>query len=236
MKGRRARRRRRARRKALSQSVSPGGGGRRSHPPQDTLGPRAHVSFPCGPLPSSLSQSEDQARPEGEGPGSAQGGPAAAEPRVQGQASGERRRQRGGAGRGEVPAPQGGRVTGRPFLLPGPRPVGCFQTPNAQTRLSVTERGTQTQVRAALEPVLLEPLGIWGSDRASLLPTRPTQFPLHSPRPTAGGGRQGAGDALRETVPAPPVLWYPHHPVLPRPLLVAPSWPVSAGFRTVVVG
>ena len=92
MKGRRARRRRRARRKAPSQSVSsPGGGAGRSHPPQDTLGPCAHVSFPSGPLPSSLSQSKDQARPEGEGPGSAQGGPAAAEPWVQSQAGGERR-------------------------------------------------------------------------------------------------------------------------------------------------
>lgn len=40
--------------------------------------------------PSSLGQSEDQAWPEREGPGSAQGGPAAAEPWVQGQAGGER--------------------------------------------------------------------------------------------------------------------------------------------------
>uniref|UniRef100_A0A8C9DWS3 Bromo domain-containing protein n=1 Tax=Phocoena sinus TaxID=42100 RepID=A0A8C9DWS3_PHOSS len=54
---------------------------------------RAHIFFPPGAHPSSLGQSEDQAGPEGEGPGPAQGWPAAAEPWLPGQAGGERRRQ-----------------------------------------------------------------------------------------------------------------------------------------------
>lgn len=48
------------------------------------------LSDPC---PSPLGQSEDQARPEGEGTGQAEGGPAATEPRIPGQTGGERRRQ-----------------------------------------------------------------------------------------------------------------------------------------------
>lgn len=54
---------------------------------------QAHVClFPplSGPHPSPLGQSEDQARPEREGTGPAEGEPAAAEPRFASQAGGER--------------------------------------------------------------------------------------------------------------------------------------------------
>ena len=67
--------------------------------------------------------------------------------------------------------------------------MGCFQTPNPQTRLSVTERGTQTQVRAALEPVLLEPLGVGfrqGIPPPHPAPTVPTAQP-QADREGAGG-------------------------------------------------
>lgn len=76
-----------------------GSGGRGARPLEGTRGrtapsspalSRAHACLlslsPCSPL----GQGEDQARPEGEGAGPAEGGPAAAEPRVPGQAGGER--------------------------------------------------------------------------------------------------------------------------------------------------
>lgn len=171
--------------------------------PQDTLGPRAHVSFPSGPLPSSLSQSEDQAWPEGEGPGSAQGGPAAAEPWVQGQASGERRRQRGGAGGGEVPAPRGGQVTGVYSSCQVLDLWDVFRPP-------IHRRGSVLQ-SVGLKPKSVQPWNqcSWshwasGSDRASLLPTRPPQFPLHNPRLTVRGREAGSWRCLQRDRPRSP--------------------------------
>lgn len=92
MKAKKVRRKRRARRKAPSLSVSKGGAELLLQPTDDLrcqLLPHLTAYFLC-PL-SPLCQGKDQTGPEGEGPGSTEGGPAAAKPGIPGQASCERR-------------------------------------------------------------------------------------------------------------------------------------------------
>lgn len=193
---------------ALSQSVSPGGGEQGSHPPQDTRGPALSRLLSLWSLPSSLSQSEDQARPEGEGRRpriGSRGGRPGAESRSQ--ASGGRQATAGRAGRVRS-ASQGGRVTGRPFLLQSPGPVGCFRpqcTDKAQCYRAWDSNPKSVQPGTSI----LEPLGMQGSEQG-IPPPHPTHTVPAQPQADRRGGRQGAGDALERRSQLPSAVVSSH--------------------------
>lgn len=122
---------------------------------------------------SSLRQGEDQAGAEGEGAGPAEG-PPAHQPWLPRQARGERRRQRGGAGGGEVLPPTPSFCPPKPlhFLLLPPKPLVCPPAPH----LPPTPKPLILPPSSFLQPpqplpfLLLPPSPLFSPDLFSLLP------------------------------------------------------------------